>query len=65
MELAYLEQKIKYYKYTKCQEIITNASDNMTLKFLIIIEDSFMVLEETMNKSNKYSNSFPILDLGI
>ncbi len=65
MELANLAQKIKYHEYTKCQEITINALSNITSKGLILFEDSFMGLEERMDKSNKYSNSFPILDLGI
>ncbi|MDP8906242.1 MAG: hypothetical protein M3M88_01830 [Thermoproteota archaeon] len=65
MELANLAQKIKYHEYTKCQEIVINALDNITSKGLILFGDSFMGLEERIDKSNKCSNSFPILDLGI
>lgn len=65
MELANLAQKIKYREYTKCQEITNNALNNITSKGLILFEDSSMRLEERLDKSNKYSNSFPILDLGI
>ena len=65
MDLANLAQKIKYQEYVKCQEITINALDNIASKDLILFEDLFMGLEERMDKSNKYSNSFPILDLGI
>ncbi|MEJ7640933.1 MAG: hypothetical protein WKF36_01925 [Candidatus Nitrosocosmicus sp.] len=65
MELANLAQKIKYHEYTKCQEITIYALDNITLKGSILFEDLFMRYEERMDKSNKYHNSFPILDLGI
>ena len=65
VELAILAQKIKYYEYTKCQEIPNNALDNINSKGLIFFKDSSSGLEGMRDKSNKSSNSFPILDLGI
>ena len=65
MELAILAQKIRYHEYTKCLEIPINALGNINSKGLILFEESFIGLEERMDKSNKRSNSFPILDLGI
>ena len=65
MELAILAQKIKYHEYTKCLEIPINALGNINSKGLILFEESFIGLEERMGKSNKCSDSFPILDLGI
>ena len=65
LELAKLARKIKYHGYTKCLEIPTNALDNKTLKDFIFFEDLFIGLEGRIDKSNKCSNSFPILDLGI
>ena len=65
MELAILAQKIKYHEYTKCLEFPINVLDNINSKGLILFEDSFIGLERRMDKSNKRSNSFPILDLGI
>ncbi len=65
MVLGILTQKIKYHEYIKCQEIAINALEIITSKGLILFEDSFIVLEERMDKSNKCSNSYPILDLGI
>ncbi len=65
MELASQAQKIKYHGCTKCLEIPINALNNIDSKGLILFDDSFIGLEERMDKSNKCSNSFPILDLGI
>jgi hypothetical protein len=64
-ELAILAQKIKYHEYTKCLEIPNNALDNINSKGLILFEDSSIGLEGMRDKSNKSSNSFQILDLGI
>lgn len=64
-ELAILTQKIKYYEYTKCSEIPNNALDNINSNGLILLRDSSIGLEEMRDKSNKSSNSFAILDLGI
>jgi hypothetical protein len=65
MELAILAQKINYHEYTKCLEIPINALGNINSKGLILFEKSFIGLEERMDKSNKCSDSFRILDLGI
>ena len=65
MELAILAQINKYPEYTKCLEFPINALDNIHSKGLILFENSFIGLERRMDKSNKRSISFPILDLGI
>ena len=65
MELAILAQKTEYHKYTKCLEFPINALDNINSKGFILFEESFIGLERRIDKSNKSSNSFPILDLGI
>ena len=65
MVLAILTQEIKYNECIKCQETSINTSEIITSKSLILFEDSFIWLEERMGKSNKCSNSVPILDLGI
>lgn len=65
MELAKPAQRIKYHGYTKNLEIPIDALDNKNLIDFIFFEDSFIGLEGRMNNSNKRSNSFPILDLGI
>lgn len=64
-EVAILAQKIKSHGYAKCLEIPINALDNINSKRLILFEILFIGLEGRMDKSNKCSNSFPILDLGI
>lgn len=65
MELAKPAQKIKYHGYTKNLEIPIDALDNKNVIDLILFEDSFIGLEGRMDNSNKSSNSFPILELGI
>ena len=65
MELANQAQILNYQEYIKFQGIIINALDTKTLERFFLTEDLFRGSEERMNKSNKYSNSFPVLDLGI
>jgi hypothetical protein len=65
MELDNLSQKIKYREYIKFLEIAINIYYNITTMRFILFVDSFIGLEETVDKSNKCPISFPILNLDI
>ncbi len=64
MALAILTQKIKYNELYQMSRNCNQCIRNHNIKRLNFI-CSFIGLEEMMDKSNKCSNSFPILDLGI
>jgi hypothetical protein len=65
MELDNLSQKIKYRDSINFLEIAINTYYNITSIRFILFVDSFIGLEETLDKSNKCPISFPILDLDI